>query len=177
MRYSHSPYLNDLLTQHSSALVNFMSRPRFTESPVAQKTYSLIETFLQTAIQEGFEPGLQLHSSELVKFYISSWEAFSVGTKYNAGVLNYMTRHYVCRRRDEGHTNVYPMRQLHFLLWKAHVLDVITADLKKWLNGTGLAEKNADNLGGFKKCYIELREEVKGTTQAMATFEKFCRLD
>ena len=74
--------------------------------PNVQKLYSEIEAILKNCLETGVEPALTYSGNNVVKFYMSSWDNFLVGAKYNAGVLNYMSRHYITRMRIEGRTDV-----------------------------------------------------------------------
>ena len=153
-------------------MVNFLcsGKDHNGRGTVVQKMYSNIEDLMHTNLRTGVEPALSYSGAELVGFYVTAWKAFRAGAKHNARVLHYMTRHYVARERDMERTDVFTPEQAHAICWKVDVFDQLKQELERWVKGVeGVAKES--NLESLRECYEELREELKGTGEVMASWE------
>ena len=142
--------------------------------PNMQKLYSEIEGMLKNSLEAGVEPALTYNGYNVVKFYMSSWDTFSMGAKYNSRVLNYMSRHYITRMRIEGKTDVHSIPQLHAVCWKNIVFDKLAEELRRWVRDAKEVNGKATEIEMFKGYYGQLREEINGTGEVIMSFEDFC---
>jgi len=159
--------------------VNFFNfRNRAARQKVFDKFYANVRTLLCDNLQTGVKSALSLKGDGILAFYISSWKEFQVGTKHNARVLEYMSRHYVKRLRDEGVRNVYNGQQLHAIFWTEEVFDKLEYELRTWVREVVEVEQEAsgkEKLEEFKECYNELTEELKGSEKGILPWDQFCR--
>lgn len=132
---------------------------------------------LKKSLETGVEPALTYSGNDAVKFYVSAWDSFSVGTKYNSRVLNYMSRHYITRIRIEGRTDVHFIPALHAVCWKNMVFDKLAEELRRWVRDAEEVHGKATDIELFKGYYERLREEMNGTGEVMMSFEEFCTME
>lgn len=83
---------------------------------------------LKSKLEAGVEPALIYSNDQVVEFYVSAWDDFYVGAKYNARVLHYMSRHYITA---EYKTDTRFIRKLHAVSWKTFVFDKLAGELRK----------------------------------------------
>lgn len=93
---------------------------RFIGHELYKKIKDYLEVYLQRCRAKIVEKDLQ--DEVLLDFYTKQWSDFRFSSKVLNGICQYLNRHWVKRKREEGNKKIYEISDLAFVQWKEHML-------------------------------------------------------
>ncbi|KAM0355088.1 hypothetical protein ACHAPU_000945 [Fusarium lateritium] len=92
----------------------------FTLVP-AKTIYQNLADFLAEHLQAVAQRLQSTERNLLLEAYLTEWDQYSAAATRIDRLLNLVNRHWVKRNIDEGKGDIYRIRTLHFVQWRAHV--------------------------------------------------------
>ncbi|KAK7056089.1 CULLIN-2 domain-containing protein [Favolaschia claudopus] len=93
--------------------------------------YTQVQTFLDEHTKRIASAAPTSDDGELATYYDTEWDRFSSGAAVLHRLLNYLNRHYVFRKRAEGHLNIVTIRNLALGSWRENVFEPLSPRLEK----------------------------------------------
>ncbi|KAK9453215.1 Cullin [Dipodascopsis uninucleata] len=80
--------------------------------------YKNLITYLKSHLADIRNEAAQYSDEALIKYYIRTWNRYTIGARYLNHIFEYLNRHWVKRERDEGRRNVYDVNTLCLVKWR-----------------------------------------------------------
>ncbi|KAK6987490.1 CULLIN-2 domain-containing protein [Favolaschia claudopus] len=116
-----------------SKIFNYVAegKAKGTSEASQAQIYTQVQNFLDEHTKRISAAAPTSDDGELASYYDTEWDHFSSGTAVLNRLLNYLNRHYVLRKRAEGHLNVVTIRNLALGSWRENVLDSLGPRLER----------------------------------------------